>query len=105
MNNRWHVKSRKGFESKWKGEEELECQAEQGRIFSEKVMMHSESLEKVHLELLGEAALGYHNVTTLTAALSCNRSDYRLPGKISQELAEHFSPQKVMEKFKEVFLS
>ena len=61
--------------------------------------------EKAHLELLGEAALGYHNTTTLTAGLSCKRPDYRLLAKVSQELAEHFGQQKVMEKFKEVFLS
>jgi hypothetical protein len=67
--------------------------------------MYSESPKKAHLELLGEAALGYHNTTTLTAGLSCKRPDYRLLAKVSQELAEHFGPQKVMEKFKEVFLS
>lgn len=74
-------------------------------VLGKKVLTYSESPEKAHLELLGEAALGYHNATTLTAGLSCNRSDYRLPAKISQELAERFGPEKVMEKFKEVFLS
>ena len=74
-------------------------------VLGKKVLTYSESPEKAHHELLGEAALGYHNATTLTAGLSCNRSDYRLPAKVSQELAEHFGPQKVMEKFKEVFLS
>ena len=74
-------------------------------VLGKKVLTYSESQEKAHLELLGEAALGYNNATALTAGLSCNRSDYRLPAKISQELAEHFGPQKVMKKFKEVFLS
>jgi len=101
----WHKKRRKGLQSKWRGEQVLECQAEQDRIFWEKVLMYSESPKKAHLELLGEAALGYHNTTTLTAGLSCKRPDYRLLAKVSQELAEHFGPQKVMEKFKEVFLS
>jgi len=82
----------------------LECQAEQGRIFWEEVLTYSESPEKAHLELLGEAALSYHNDTAPTAGLPCKRSDYRLPAKVSQELAEMFGPQKVMEKFKEVFL-
>ena len=82
----------------------LECQAEQNRIFWEKVLTYSESPEKARLELLGEATLGYHNATELTTGLSCKRTDYRLSAKISQELAEKFSPQKVMEKFKEVFL-
>jgi len=105
INNRWHAKRRKRLQSKWGGDESLECQAEQNRIFWEKVLTYSESPEKAHLELLGEAALGYHNTTTLTAGLSCKRPDYRLPAKVSQELAEKFGPQKVMEKFKEVFLS
>ena len=105
INNQWRAKKRKGFQSKWKGEEVLECQTEQNRIFLGKVLMYSESSEKAYLELLGEAALGYHNTTTLTAGLSCKRPDYRLLAKVSQELAEHFGPQKVMEKFKEVFLS
>ena len=83
----------------------LECQTEQNRIFWEKVLTYSESPEKARLELLGEATLGYHNATELTTGLSCKRTDYRLSAKISQELAEKFSPQKVMEKFKEVFLS
>ena len=83
----------------------MECQAEQNRIFWEKVLTYSESPEKAHLELLGEAALGYHNDTKLITGLSCKRSDYRLPAKVSQELADKFGPQKVMEKFKEVFLS
>ena len=74
-------------------------------VLGKKVLTYSESPEKAHLELLGEAALGYHNATALTTGLSCKRSDYRLPAKVSQELAEHFGPQKVMEKFKEVFLS
>ena len=74
-------------------------------VLGKKVLTYSESPEKAHLELLGEAALGYHNATELTTWLSCKRSDYRLPAKVSQELAEHFGPQKVMEKFKEVFLS
>ena len=83
----------------------MECQAEQGRIFWEEVLTYSETPEKAHLELLGEGALGYRNATALTTGLSCKRSDYRLPAKVSQELAEKFGPQKVMEKFKEVFLS
>jgi len=83
----------------------LECQVEQDRIFWEKVLMYSESPEKAHLELLEEAALGYHNATTLAPGLSCNRREYRLSAKVSQELAERFGPKKVMEKFKEVFLS
>jgi hypothetical protein len=74
-------------------------------VLGKKVLTYSESPEKAHLELLGEAVLGYHNATELTTWLSCKRSDYRLPAKVSQELAEHFGPQKVMEKFKEVFLS
>lgn len=105
VSTHWHKKRRKGLQSKWQGEQVLECQAEQDRIFWEKVLMYSESPEKAHLELLGEAALGYHNATALTAGLSCKRSDYRLPAKISQALAEKFSPQKVIEKSKEVFLS
>ena len=103
--NSFHAKKRKGFQSKRKGEEVLECQTEQNRIFWEKVLTYSESPEKARLELLGEATLGYHNATELTTGLSCKRTDYRLSAKISQELAEKFSPQKVMEKFKEVFLS
>jgi len=82
----------------------LECQAEQGRIFWEKVLTYSETPEKVHLKLLGEGALGYCNATALTTGLSCKRPDYRLPAKVSQELAEKFGPKKVMEKFKQVFL-
>jgi hypothetical protein len=101
----FHAKKRKGFQSKWRGEEVLECQAEQGRIFWEEVLTYSESPEKAHLELLGEAALGYRNATALTTGLSCKRPDYRLPAKISQALAEKFGPKKVIEKFKEVFLS
>lgn len=66
--------------------------------------MYSESPEKAYLELLGEAALGYHNATTITSELSWKRSDYRLSAKISQELPEHLGPKKVMEKFKQVFL-
>jgi hypothetical protein len=57
------------------------------------------------LELFGEVALGCHKATALTTGFSGKRSDYRLPAKVSQELAEKFGPQKVMEKFKEVFLS
>jgi hypothetical protein len=34
----FHAKRRKGFQSKWHGEEVLECQAEQDRIFWEKVL-------------------------------------------------------------------
>ena len=74
-------------------------------VLGKKVLTYSESPEKAHLELLGEAALGYHNATALTTGLSCKRPDYRLLAKVSQELAEHFGPQKVMEKFKEIFLS
>jgi hypothetical protein len=91
--------------SKWQGEQVLECRTEQDRIFWEKVLMYSESSEKAHLELLGGAALGYHNATELTTRLSCKRPDYRLSAKFSQALAEKFSPQKVIEKSKEVFLS
>jgi len=105
INNRWHAKKRKGLQSKWGGDQGLECQAEQGRIFWEEVLTYSETPEKAHLELLGEGALGYRNATALTTGLSCKRPDYRLPAKVSQELAEHFGPQKVMKKFKEVFLS
>ena len=104
INMRWHAKRSKDLQSKSDGDERLECWTEQDRIFWEKVLMYSKSSEKAHLELLGEAALGYHNTTTLTAGLSCKRPDYRLPAKVSQELAEHFGPQKVMKKFKEVFL-
>jgi hypothetical protein len=57
------------------------------------------------LELFGEVALGYHNATELTTRLSCKLPNYRLSPKISQALAEKFSLQKVIEKFKEVFLS
>jgi hypothetical protein len=105
INNRWHAKRRKRLQSKWGVDESLECQAEQNRIFWEKVLTYSESLEKAHLELLGKAALGYRNATALTTGLSCKRPDYRLPAKISQALAEKFGPKKVIEKFKEVFLS
>jgi hypothetical protein len=57
------------------------------------------------LELLGEATLVYQNATELITGLSCKRPVYRLPVKVSQELAEKFGPKKEMEKFKEVFLS
>ena len=69
------------------------------------MLTYSESPEKAHLELLEEAAVGYHIATTLAPGLSCNRREYRLSAKISQALAEKFGPKKVIEKFKEVFLS
>jgi len=101
---RWHAKRSKDLQSKSDGDERLECWTEQDRIFWEKVLMYSKSSEKAHLELLGEAALGYRNATELTIELSSRRSDYRLPAKVSQELAEKSGAQKVMEKFKQVFL-
>ena len=72
VSTHWHKKRRKGLQSKWQGEQVLECRTEQDRIFWEKVLMYSESSEKAHLELLGEGALGYCNATALTTGCPAN---------------------------------
>ena len=40
VSTHWHKKRRKGLQSKWQGEQVLECRTEQDRIFWEKVLMY-----------------------------------------------------------------
>ena len=57
-----HAKRRKGFQSKWHGEEVLECQAEQDRIFWEKVL--GQRTKGIFWELdTGDGATGSHGIS------------------------------------------
>jgi hypothetical protein len=62
INKRWHAKKRKGFQSKWGGKEVLECQAEQDRIFWEKVL--GQKSQGTFWELdAGDGATGSHGIS------------------------------------------
>ena len=62
INNRWHAKKRKGQQSKWQGEEVLECQAEQDRIFWEKVL--GQRTKGTFCELdAGDGVTGSHGIS------------------------------------------
>ena len=62
INNRWHAKKRKGQQSKWQGEEVLECQAEQDRIFWEKVL--GQRTKGTFWELdAGDGVTGSHGIS------------------------------------------
>lgn len=59
--NSFHAKRRKGFQSKWRGEEVLECQAEQDRIFWEKVL--GQKTQGTFWELdAGDGTTGSHGI-------------------------------------------
>jgi hypothetical protein len=58
----FHAKKRKGFQSKWRGEEVLECQVEQDRIFWEKVL--GQSTKGTFWELdAGDGVTGSHGIS------------------------------------------
>jgi len=58
----FHAKKRKGFQSKWRGEEVLECQAEQDRIFWEKVLEKKTQGSFWELDA-GDGATGSHGIS------------------------------------------
>jgi hypothetical protein len=58
----FHAKKRKGFQSKWRGEEVLECQAEQDRIFWEKVLEKKTQGRFWELDA-GDGATGSHGIS------------------------------------------
>lgn len=74
-------------------------------VAGKKVLTFSGSPERAHLELLGEAAVGYDGAETLASQLLSPRDDYRLPPAVARELAEKFGPERVMKQFRQVFLS
>ena len=57
-----HAKRRKGFQSKWRGEEVLECQAEQDRIFWEKVLEKKTQGSFWELDA-GDGVTGSHGIS------------------------------------------
>jgi len=62
INNRWHAKKRKGQQSKWRGEQVLECQVEQDRIFWEKVL--GQRAKETFWELdAGDGVTGSHGIS------------------------------------------
>ena len=62
INIRWHAKRRKGLQSKWGGGQRLECQAEQDRIFWEKVL--GQRTKGTFWELdAGDGATGSHGIS------------------------------------------
>ena len=58
----FHAKRRKGFQSKWQGEQVLECQAEQDRIFWEKVLEKKTQGSFWELDA-GDGATGSHGIS------------------------------------------
>jgi hypothetical protein len=62
INSRWHAKRRKGQQSKWQGEEVLECQVEQDRIFWEKVLGQKSKGTFWELDA-GDGATGSHGIS------------------------------------------
>lgn len=58
----FHAKRRKGFQSKWHGEEVLECQVEQDQIFWEKVLGRKSKGTFWELDA-GDGATGSHGVS------------------------------------------
>jgi len=74
-------------------------------VAGKKVLTFSGSPETAHLELLGEAALGYSDADTLALCLAMPRDNYRLESGHVRELADRFGPDQVMKQFQKVFLS
>ncbi len=62
INNRWHAKKRKGQQSKWQGEQVLECQVEQDQIFWEKVLGQKSKGTFWELDA-GDGATGSHGIS------------------------------------------
>ena len=62
VSTHWHKKRRKGLQSKWRGEQVLECQAEQDRIFWEKVL--GQRTKGTFWELdAGDGVTGSHGIS------------------------------------------
>jgi len=74
-------------------------------VLGKKVLTYSESPEKAHLELLGEAALEYSDIDTLAKWFELPRDSYQLGSGQVQELADRFGSDQVMKQFQKVFLS
>lgn len=58
----WHEKKRKGLQSKWGGDRVLECQAEQDRIFWEKVLGQKSKGTFWELDA-GDGVTGSHGIS------------------------------------------
>lgn len=74
-------------------------------VLGKKVLTYSESPEKAHLELLGEAALEYSDIDTLAKWFELPRESYQLGSGQVRELADRFGSDQVMKQFQKVFLS
>ncbi|MNY57979.1 hypothetical protein D3C86_1942620 [compost metagenome] len=62
------------------------------------IITYSKSAEKAHIDILGECAYYYHNKKSLLEIIN---SSLKISAKIKYD---EFSPEKVMSKFKQVFL-